>query len=505
MLVTAVLLASAAYLIFELWWRRSADRGDGDAVATLVGVPFINRPSLSNAKKSFVTDLDAIRATGRKNLRWVNPLRPGVTVVVVSDPAVLREIFVGAKWENFTRAHPAMGPQQEYAGGLILQPNGDEWRQARALFDRTFTTPAVRSYVPILVDLRDTFMGQIRKVNAAAPDGFDIQPELFKFTFDAICRLAFGEEIGAMTTKEGEKLLDAWNEWFGATSILMLVNILFSNDAWKYFTGLKKNTERGRDTIYGLIQRGIDRRKRGEDLDRVSILDNAMRSEKLPAFMKNDEAELRRQFCTLLFAGHDTTAGTTAIATHFLAHNPRWQKAIRAEVAAAVPAGEPISLEPLENLPALNAVVKETLRILPAAPYGGTRVMGCDMDFTYVDGVDGRSKTIKFREGDWIFPFVYGAQHDRDYWAQDPDVWDPQRWLDDPNGGAKNLYANSPFGNGARRCIGERLALGETRVLLASILREFDIAPGDYVFDVKNEATVSAANGVKVRLVPVKA
>jgi cytochrome P450 len=61
-------------------------------------------------------------------------------------------------------------------------------------------------------------------------------------------------------------------------------------------------------------------------------------------------------------------------------------------------------------------------------------------------------------------PFVYGAQHHPDNWkGPDPEIWDPQRWVDDVNGGCKHLYAYAPFGNGARRCVGERLALGETR------------------------------------------
>ena len=73
------------------------------------------------------------------------------------------------------------------------------------------------------------------------------------------------------------------------------------------------------------------------------------------------------------FAGHDTTAGTATIALHFLAHNPKWQAAIRQEVIEACGKTESISLEQLENLPALNATIKETLRLYPAAPSGGGR------------------------------------------------------------------------------------------------------------------------------------
>jgi len=53
------------------------------------------------------------------------------------------------------------------------------------------------------------------------------------------------------------------------------------------------------ERILGLIQRGLDRRDRGEDLDRVSIMDDTLRSAKLPEFMKDTE-EFKKQLATLL-------------------------------------------------------------------------------------------------------------------------------------------------------------------------------------------------------------
>lgn len=182
--------------------------------------------------------------------------------------------------------------------------NGKEWREARAMFDRTFTTPAVRSYVPLLNHLRDIFMGQVEKTSQTSPDGFfDIQPLLSRFTFDTICRLSFGEDINAQTTPEGVKLLDAWEKWFQASNLLMLINILTWDSGWKTLGGpLLKQWQAGKDVIYGLIDRGLARRKRGEDLNRVSIMDDTLRNAKLPEFMK-DEEEFKKHLATLLFAG----------------------------------------------------------------------------------------------------------------------------------------------------------------------------------------------------------
>ncbi|KAI9003792.1 cytochrome P450 [Hyaloraphidium curvatum] len=502
--VTLVLSAAVLLLLAELYRRVFLSQGDSDAVATVFALPFVNRPDLKRVDQVFLVDEEFLRRTGKKIVRFVDPFKPWKRMLLVADPVVLRDVFVGPKWEAWNRGAPAFAPHDPYAGGLIFMPNGQEWRDARAIFDRTFTTPAVRGYVPILNDLRDTFMGEIARAQKESSDGFfDVQPYLMRFTFDTICRLSFGEDLKAQTTRDGRALLTAWEKWFQASNVLVLLNLLFWDSAWEKLGGpLLKQWKAGRDVIYGLIERGLERRRRGEDLDRVSIMDNALRNEKLPGFMK-DDASFKKHIATMLFAGHDTTAGTLALAIHFLGQNPAWQQSIREEVLAACGPSAPISLEQLENLPALAAVVKETLRMFPIAPSGGGRYMTEDLEYTYTDGVDGREKRVSFQRGDIVLPFVFGAQRHPDFWKQDPRVWNPQRWIDDANGGARNLYAYAPFGNGARRCVGERLALGETKLILASMLRRGRIVPGDYVFEPKSDATISAKYGVVIRLEPL--
>lgn len=76
-------------------------------------------------------------------------------------------------------------------------------------------------------------MTQLDTLNKENPEeGFDIQPPLMRFTFDAICRLVFGEDIGAQTGPEGKRIMKAWETWFSATGLLMLLNILLWPSAW---------------------------------------------------------------------------------------------------------------------------------------------------------------------------------------------------------------------------------------------------------------------------------
>lgn len=94
------------------------------------------------------------------------------------------------------------------------------------------------------------------------------------------------------------------------------------------------------------------------------------------------------------------------------------------------------------------------------------------------------------------------------FWDRDTSKFIPERYYDDANGGGKlGLWVNSPFGNGARRCVGERLALGEGRLGIASILRKFDIEHVPETTWKFNEvfAGTIKPNKVMIKLKPIKA
>jgi cytochrome P450 len=169
--------------------------------------------------------------------------------------------------------------------------------------------------------------------------------------------------------------------------------------------------------------------------------------------------QLRDEAVTLLLAGHETTAIALSWTWYLLARHPEIDEQVGREARAAAD-GRPLTAADLGSLPLTERAINESLRLYPPAyTIGREAVRDCE-----VAGVPVRTGTTLF-----ISPWVV---HRDARWFDDPDRFDPDRWDGDL---ARRLpkYAYMPFGGGPRLCIGNRFALMEAVLLLATIARRY--------------------------------
>ncbi|KAI8321188.1 cytochrome P450, partial [Martensiomyces pterosporus] len=113
-------------------------------------------------------------------------------------------------------------------------------------------------------------------------------------------------------------------------------------------------------------------------------------------------------------------------------------------------------------LPYLGAVISESLRVMSPAPgmlprlvpAGGARVCG-----HFLPG------------GTWVCCAI-GAVHMNPSAFPSPGTFDPGRFIGEGGERSANMLA---FSTGVRACIGRNLALVEMHVVLANLLRNFDV------------------------------
>jgi cytochrome P450 len=173
------------------------------------------------------------------------------------------------------------------------------------------------------------------------------------------------------------------------------------------------------------------------------------------------QTQLRDQVATMILAGHETTAVTLFWSLVLLSGAPAERQRVADEVRQLDVTAD-TAMDVLPRLVHTRAVVSEALRLYPPA-------------FTIVRqaiGVD-RAGSVDIPRGTvlMIAPWVLGRH--RRFW-HNPDAFDPSRFLL----GAPQIprFAYLPFGAGPRVCVGAQFALTEATLVLAAIIRAFDVS-----------------------------
>jgi len=145
-----------------------------------------------------------------------------------------------------------------------------------------------------------------------------------------------------------------------------------------------------------------------------------------------------------------------------------------AEIDAAFPLGTLPDYESLKyvnsvtsaQLPYLQSVINETLRLYPPVPIDAK---DCLADDVWPDGV-------KVPGGITIVWHAYAMGRYFEYWDQ-PDEFRPERWCENANGGKPMPVGNQPpfipFQYGPRTCLGIHMAYLEVKVAMVLILQKF--------------------------------
>lgn len=164
----------------------------------------------------------------------------------------------------------------------------------------------------------------------------------------------------------------------------------------------------------------------------------------------------------MLFAAHETMASAMSLMMYSLARHREWQAQVRAEIEARNP-GEAPTLETLSDMPVVEAVFRETLRL-----------------YSPIQLLPRRS----VRPFEWSGHCIPANSHillppqvcHRDASLfENPDSFRPDRFLAGAERPRIDPFAWIPFGRGSHMCMGTHFALLEIKALFAPLLRLFDL------------------------------
>lgn len=360
--------------------------------------------------------------------------------------------------------------------GLLTSQDADYLRQRR-LIQPLFTKRQVDGYATA-VTLEAGSM--VERWRTAHDTVVDVNREMDRFALRTVARILFGADI--------EAAADVVHDHFPVINAYVLRRGLSPvNPPRSWPLTANRRAEEATRAVYAVCDRIIAERRaagRGDAEDLLSLLAEAESAEDGSL----DAGELREQVLVFLLAGHETTATSLGFALHLLARHPEERKRAHEEVDRVLAGRVPTAAD-LDALPYLTQVLKEAMRLFPAAGAIGRRAVAA----TEIDG-----HTIPAGADVIVAPWVT-HRHPR-YWP-DAERFDPDRFTPEAEA-ERPRYAWFPFGGGPRACIGQHFSMLESVIALAMLLQAYDLDAIDTEVPISAGITLQAVGPARVRLRP---
>ena len=199
-----------------------------------------------------------------------------------------------------------------------------------------------------------------------------------------------------------------------------------------------------------------------------------------------DEDELVGHTGVIFAAGHETSTNALAWTLFLLAEHPEVACNLVDELDGLLH-GAPPTVEQLGKLPLLDAVIKESMRLLPPVPLH-PRVVTEDTELA------GHFLPAQTE----LFLSIFHMHHDPAIFPN-PDRFDPSRWSKIK----PTIYEYNPFSAGPRMCIGAGFAMMEIKIALAMMLQRFRlerIGSRTGRVDRRVAITMAPKNGLRMRI-----
>jgi methyltransferase (TIGR00027 family) len=396
---------------------------------------------------------------------WV-PMAAG-TILVTGEPEGARDVFT-ADPDSFEvyaadTVGTVFGPQS------VLMLTGEQHRRERKLLNPRFHGARMRAYARTMQQVAVERAGDWQ---TGRP--FEMLTTTKMISREIIIRVIFGV-VTPERLAEFQRVLQDY-ERAGRPELIFfkfMRQSLGGLGPWDHYQAVIRELDR-------LIYRELAER-RSESGDGIDDILGLLLSAQYEDGQKMSDSAIRDELIALTLAGYATSAIAIAWAIYWLHVHPAKLHRLREELATAPDDGP----EQLANLPYLEAVCHETLRLYPLVSDVFRRVR----------------KPLRVRGQ--LVPVGYGicvatpSLHYREETFPNPTAFIPERFLERKY----SAHEYAPFGGGARRCLGAAFALYEMKIVLGTILRSYDFELLGPERPVRMGLLMGPKTGVRVRVV----
>ncbi|KAK6148753.1 hypothetical protein DH2020_016278 [Rehmannia glutinosa] len=396
-------------------------------------------------------------------------LRFGSSPIVVGSSAETAKIFLKTMDVTFaSRPKTAAGKYTTYNySDITWSPYGPYWRQARKMcLMELFSAKRLESYEYIRAEEMNSLLKEIFRSNGKS---FYLKDCLSTLSLNVISRMVLGkryldEENGVVSPEEFKKMLDELFLLNGVLNIGDLIPYIGFLDLQGYVKRMKIVSKKFDRFLEHVLDEHDERRKKMENYVSGDMVDVLMELAEDP----NLEVKLERHGVKaftqdLLAGGTESSAVTVEWAISELLKKPQIFKKATEELDRVIGQKRWVKEKDIPNLPYIEAIVKETMRLHPVAPMLVPRLSREDCK---VAGFD-------IKKGTQVLVNVWTIGRDPSLW-ENPNEFCPDRFIGKGIDVKGQDFELLPFGSGRRMCPGYSLGLKVIQSSLANLLHGFN-------------------------------
>lgn len=385
-------------------------------------------------------------------------------IVVISEPSEVAQLLK-KRPAPITRGASIDRVFKDMGIDGVFSAEGESWQRYRKLLNPAFRPSQIKQFFPLLKTITERLCQVIEKQNQP----FDFQLLIQRFTVDVTSLLAFGYDINTLE-KPNNELKKHLNRIFPMIDKRLKLPI----PIWRW---LKTQNDRQLEESLTFVQLQILKfiKAANARIDQLGIRneENPATENMLQAMIlsKDEEGnhfsndELFGNVMTLLLAGEDTTANTTAWVIDYLCKDQTTQQALADSINQHYPKDKPLDYVDLDAFTLIDGAIQESLRLKPVGPF--LFLESCEDEIVCNTLIPSKTTMVTL---------ISSAQNDETLF-KDASSFKPSRWQSMSEEQIKKIPKTLfPFGFGARICPGRQLALTEMKICLLEIIKRFEFS-----------------------------
>ncbi|KAL8105714.1 cytochrome P450 76A2-like [Apium graveolens] len=378
---------------------------------------------------------------------------------------------------------------------IAFGPCSTYWRTLRRVCtSELFANKRINDTMLIRQKSVDELLSWIdNELEKGASSGVVLRQFVFPALFNMIGNLTLSRDLVDPQSKISSEFctaMDSVHECVGRPNISDLLPWLRKLDLQGIRRKMDRSLGKAIEIILKFVEERVEQRKQNPNLSSEQKMDFLDVLLNYRGTGKDEPVTLSEYQVTvflmeMFFAGTDSTSGTTEWAMCELLLNPEKMKEVNAELARVVGAKKKLQESDIDNLPYLQAIVNETLRLHPPGPLLIPRKAVKDTNFM----------GYSIPKDTQVMVNCWAIGRDEDSW-DDASSFKPERFLDSYINYKGQNYEFLPFGSGRRMCPGLPLAHRIVPLVLGSLLHHFDWELCDGAKSIDMRETMGA--GVKL-------